>query len=277
MLLNPARAEGPQRRTVWPDRGAPPIGGAGAVLRGEVPRRFWPGRRAERGAGGRRPVLVAAGRAAFGVEPRPGAGTAGLTVRSCAAQGFCAAQRAFPRSGFQSSAGVFFSFRGGFLSLRADNFPVFITGRRLRPSAATTARCSSPRRDDTAQRPTRTDGPSRQRSDDDGRHAGRSVPGRRCPHRCHKLVPQKRKPGPFSSVLSPTWGEEAIVLARTRALEAVQPRALTISRPCPTLAKVTSVPFKARRLWPGTPSTKRSQPFFCLEARLVVVRHVWRT
>ena len=52
------------------------------------------------------------------------------------------------------------------------------------------------------------------------------------------------------------------MLARTRALEAVQPSALTNSRPCPTLAKVPNVPFKARCLCPGTPSTKRPRPLF---------------
>ena len=76
------------------------------------------------------------------------------------------------------------------------------------------------------------------------------------------LGPTGRTPSPRSS---PPMGARmhsscVEMLARTRALEAVQPSALTISRPCPTLAKVPNVPFKARCLCPGTPSTKRSQP-----------------
>ena len=77
------------------------------------------------------------------------------------------------------------------------------------------------------------------------------------------LGPTGRTPSPRSS---PPMGARmhsscVEMLARTRALEAVQPSALTISRPCPTLAKVPNVPFKARCLCPGTPSTKRSR--FC--------------
>ena len=96
-----------------------------------------------------------------------------------------------------------------------------------------------------------------------GRERGENSGALWRPHSGHKFEP--RRAAPLSSVLSPFGARMhsscVEMLARTRALEAVQPSALTISRPCPTLAKVPNVPFTARCLWPGTPSTKRSQAF----------------
>ena len=97
-----------------------------------------------------------------------------------------------------------------------------------------------------------------------GRERGENSGALWRPHSGHKFEP--RRAAPLSSVLSPFGARMhsscVEMLARTRALEAVQPSALTISRPCPTLAKVPNVPFKARCLCPGTPSTKRPRPLF---------------